>query len=181
MEGQGDDGINVHGIFHDVRSGPIHLTKRRITMLIGAKPLVRATKLWLGEEYEFRHRMTWAVEGRARLLSHHDYGNGTSRATFEFGTGADASISQFALLHSLARSPRVTIRDSYFGNNRARGALLKTSNVLVTEAFDHPKSHWPRRIRMAAIGMSQGPFTTGRSSTIPLSAATRDSAMRMYS
>ena len=39
MEGQGDDGINVHGIFHDVRSGLIRLTKRRITMLIGAKPL----------------------------------------------------------------------------------------------------------------------------------------------
>ena len=65
--------------------------------------------------------MTWAVEGRrARLLSHHDYGNGTSRKTFELGT-EQTQHPHLRCFTALYASLRVTIRDSHFGNNRRVG------------------------------------------------------------
>ena len=43
----------------------------------------------------------------------------------------------------MSRQPSsVLIEDSYFGNNRARGTLLKTSHVLVrNNYYNHTSSH----------------------------------------
>jgi hypothetical protein len=50
--------------------------------------------------------------------------------------------SRFALLTNVDRLPAVWIRNSYFGQNRARGALLKSSHVVVEDTvFDHTSAH----------------------------------------
>ena len=54
-----------------------------------------------------------------------------------------AAVSQFALLTSITAEPdSVVIRNSYFGNNRARGTLVKTSNALLeNNVFNHTNAH----------------------------------------
>lgn len=57
---------------------------------------------------------------------------GKQYASFQWEAGySSGAISEFALLTDLSLQPSVLIENSYFGNNRARGTLIKTSNVLV--------------------------------------------------
>jgi hypothetical protein len=57
-------------------------------------------------------------------------------ATFEFEDppGKRTTISKFALLTDISLQPSVVIESSFFGNNRARGTLIKTSNVVVKDS-----------------------------------------------
>ena len=146
FEGQGDDCINVHGVFHDVRGmstgapGPSQAGARRaVTATLGGRPAGGNPPLYVGGRYEFRNRSTWAVEAHAVLTGYRVDGAGGQVADFEFTpAGSEAAVTKFALLAETTRQPTVHIRNTYFGNNRARGALLKTSNVLVENSvFDH--------------------------------------------
>jgi hypothetical protein len=51
--------------------------------------------------------------------------------TAEFEFEDSASISQYAMLADISLEPMVLVENSFFGNNRARGTLIKTSNVSV--------------------------------------------------
>ena len=179
FEGQGDDGINVHGVFHDVRdlhpnntapsataaitassskdnadyrahpasSFPSALDSPALTtFVLGSRPAGGLSPLSVGQVYVFRNRSTWALEGEAVLTAAGPV-SGTNNphqqqwAQFNFSgnnKAAATNISRFALLENAERRPAVHISNSYFGQNRARGALLKTSNVLVSNCtFDH--------------------------------------------
>ena len=62
FEGQGDDGMNVHGMFHDVRKlGPAQFQ-------LGSRPAGGAngppSNMNLGGRYEFRNRNNWTIEVR---------------------------------------------------------------------------------------------------------------------
>ena len=144
FEGQGDDGINVHGFFHAVTS------QNGSTFTLGNRPVGGTAPLHVGATYEFRNRSTWEVEAVGRMLSatNADGNDGTTvqTATFDFGgaaAAAGASISKYALMVDVQRTPRsVLIENSLFSSSRARGALIKASHVLVrnnTMAFtaDH--------------------------------------------
>jgi hypothetical protein len=124
--------------------------------------------LHLQSIYQFRNRTTWAVEGEAKLVAMEMGGvNNTEHiGVFDFGTtsagdgdgdagGAGNSdggggngavgapgdaISRFALLTDASRMPTVHITNSYFGQNRARGALLAqllTSALLFCSSWHH--------------------------------------------
>ena len=142
FEGQGDDGMNVHGQFHSVRALDPEVRGRAT---LGSKPSVPGamSPLSVGGMYEFRNRRNFSVECRAKLLRTrivNTSGGTAQQADFMLGSGE--SFSQHALLVNLATQPSVLISNSYFGNNRARGALLKTSNVLVQgTTFDHTAAH----------------------------------------
>lgn len=116
-------------------------------MILASRPAGGSSTLNVGEVYEFRNRTTWAIEGEATLVNSSLYGPSNQhlqKADFRFKGGADTAkaISKFALLANINRQPSVHIADSYFGQNRARGALLKSSNVLVERStFDHPADH----------------------------------------
>ena len=60
-------------------------------------------------------------------------GDGKQHATFRFDD-SETTISKFALLTDISLEPSVLIERSYFGNNRARGTLIKTSNVVVRDS-----------------------------------------------
>ena len=145
IEGQGDDGINVHGMFHAVAE--LGQTPGQ-GMILSNRPAGGSYgALNVGEVYQFRNRTTWAIEGEATLVAASNYGRAgqfLQRADFSFkgGTAAARNITKFALLANMKRQPAVHIVGTYFGQNRARGALLKTSNVLVEDSvFDHPSDH----------------------------------------
>jgi hypothetical protein len=156
-EGQGDDGMNVHGMFHDVRSVDSDYAatlggESVVQLTLGNRPAGTGTELTLmavGARYEFRNRRTFAIEGIGVLRSCAAMAPATSRlqkAVFEMQAGV--TISQYALLSNADMEPSVHIIDSYFGNSKCRGTLLKTSNVLVENTlYNHTGMHcveaWP--------------------------------------
>ena len=46
-------------------------------------------------------------------------------------------VTRFALLTDVSLEPSVLIESSWFGNNRARGTLIKSSNVIVRNSSYH--------------------------------------------
>lgn len=140
IEGQGDDGMNVHGAFHDVRAfeniaALAHGRGTEVTMKLGNRPAGSAdelTELTVGARYEFRNRRTFAVEGVGVLQSYAAVAPPASRlqtATFVLDPGVN--VSAYALCSNADLVPSVHIEDSYFGNSKERGTLLKSSNTLV--------------------------------------------------
>ena len=94
VEGQGDDGMNVHGAFHDVRAfganahGSNHSVGTMLSVTLGNRPAGSATELTeltVGARYEFRNRHTFEVEGIGVLQTYAAVAPPTSRlqtATF---------------------------------------------------------------------------------------------------
>ena len=156
FEGQGDDGMNVHSTMHEVRAIDPAVHGR---FWLGSKPSAGPavlSPLTVGASYTFRNRTTWAIEATARLraVSVQNSTNATSAgrvpigvpqqvADFAFTRGDAARVSQFAMLSDLSTEPNsVVVRNGYFGSNRARGALLKSSNTLVEgTVFNHTAAH----------------------------------------
>ena len=133
FEGQGDDGVNVHGVFHDVRAA-----ESGTRLQLGSRPAGDISELHIGGQYEFRNRRNWSVEAEGVLVA----APGTvpappgswapeyQLAEFEWKRG-QGPVSQYAVLTDVSRQPSVLIENSYFANNRARGTLVKTSDVVI--------------------------------------------------
>jgi hypothetical protein len=139
FEGQGDDGTNVHGVFHAVLAVSTQPTiptvhpagGNTVTLTLGSRPAGGTSPLHPNEVYEFRNRTTWAIEGQGTLISASTGPTPlTQTATFLLTPGT--VLSTYSLLTDITRAPAVLIRDSFFGNNRARGVLVKTSNAIIT-------------------------------------------------
>lgn len=138
FEGQGDDGCNVHGMFHDVRSVAVAATNE--TFELGSRPAGGTSPMNVGHRYEFRNRDNWTIEGVGSCIATSVIA-GKQRATFEWEAGS-GPISRFALLTDISLQPSVVIEHSHFSRNRARGTLVKTSNVLLrNNTFDFPAAH----------------------------------------
>lgn len=157
FEGQGDDGMNIHSTMHEVRAVDSNISGR---FWLGSKPsagLGALSPLTVGGSYTFRNRKTWAIEAKARLraVSLQNSSNATIAghlppgvlqqvADFTFVSHGDAAhVSRFAMLSDQSMEPSaVIVRGGYFGSNRARGALLKSSNTLVENTvFNHTAAH----------------------------------------
>ena len=125
-------------MFHDVRQlsahdeyssagGSIPTTS---TFQLGSRPAGGISTMNVGGRYEFRNRDNWMVEGVGTCTATSIDGKQQQHADFVWDADAGV-ISKFALLTDITLQPSVLIEDSYFGHNRARGTLIKTSNVLV--------------------------------------------------
>lgn len=84
-----------------------------------------------GEMYEFRSRRSFQPTMQARLTAVLNVTSGL--LAFDRAIPA-ASVAPFDLFYNIQRQPSVHIRNCTYGSNRARGALLKTSNVLVEDS-----------------------------------------------
>jgi hypothetical protein len=130
FSGQGDDCLNVHGKFLDVRGIAHDLAANTTVITIGGAPHGgNGPGAIIGEVYRFKNRSTWASEGAATLTAVF-----LRKWTFE---PALPDVTMFALLTAAALEPQVLVENSYFGNNRARGNLLKTSHVMVRNNTYH--------------------------------------------
>ena len=119
-EGQGDDGLNIHGNFASVAQ----IDASRHEVLLAGGPAQEGFEVIPGELYEFRDRRTWAVLARATAAS-----GGGMRLRVD--RALPAAIGVYSLVSNVEREPRALIERSSFRNNRARGILVKTSNVLI--------------------------------------------------
>ena len=122
FEGQGDDGLNIHGNFAQVER--ISAGRRQVSL--GAGPAQEGFEVLAGETYEFRDRRTWEVLARAVAVS-----GGSMQVQLD--RALPSAVGAYALVSIAERGPRALVQRSYFGNNRARGVLVKTSNALIED------------------------------------------------
>ena len=142
FEGQGDDGINVHGAFHDVRDvmqwstlGADGGHSAAGTLLLGSRPAGGITELRSGDVYVFRDRRTWAVQGSARLKKLSMLLPYARAAQFE--TAIAGSCHRASRCSPPCLQPD-SVNQARTGQNRARGAPLKVSDVLEDVLITRP-------------------------------------------
>ena len=131
FEGQGDDGINIPTIYQDIG----FISTDRLTLTLGKDGVAGVNRgtLWAGATVNFFARLTLnpnAPPGRVVSVS----GNNVTLAA-----PLDAAVKLFDLVNNAASYARyVEVSDCTFRANRARGALLKASNLLAARnVFDH--------------------------------------------
>jgi hypothetical protein len=124
FEGQGDDGGNIPSRYWEIEQ---FLSPDRTTLQCGRllQP-VALDSMAAGDTLRFYNRTTFAVIGTATVASF----NGSQ---LTLTAPAPAAVGVYDLLVDVDAQPRsVTLRNNTYASNRARGHLLKASNVLVT-------------------------------------------------
>eukprot|EP00698_Gefionella_okellyi_P015676 TRINITY_DN443_c0_g1_i1.p1 TRINITY_DN443_c0_g1~~TRINITY_DN443_c0_g1_i1.p1 ORF type:complete len:582 (+),score=91.52 TRINITY_DN443_c0_g1_i1:133-1878(+) len=132
FDGQGDDGGNINGLFVDIES---IVTPHIIR--VGKDGVVASTAGEIqfaraGDQLEIRSRRTFEVLFTTTLNAV------KSDGSCELTDALPSFVSKYDLVTSITRLPSVHLMRSTFTNNRARGFLMKTSNVLIEGCvFDH--------------------------------------------
>ena len=130
FEGQGDDGLNAPTLFQSLTT----LSPDRLSLQVSgrgtgpaATPFVRA-----GDVAQFFDRATLLPLGAVPVTR-----IGPNN-TVVLASPAPVGVAVYSLINSAAQyAASLTVTDTVFRNNRARGALLKSSNVHVSRCvFD---------------------------------------------
>lgn len=130
FEGQGDDGINIPTIFQEVES--MSADGRSVT--VGRAGVASASTVALaGGLLNFFNRTNLAFLLSAEVLSV------AANGTVTMASPLPPAVQRWTLLNNPAfYADTVLLANTTFRANRARGALLKQSNVLATNnTFDH--------------------------------------------
>jgi hypothetical protein len=130
FEGQGDDGINVPTLYKDIES----ISSDRKTLILGKNGVTGVSGvLWNGAVVNFFSRRTLNPNAPQGLVV------SVSDDSVTLADPLPDSVSLYDLVNNAASYARyVEVSDCVFRANRARGALLKASNLLATRnVFDH--------------------------------------------
>ena len=131
FEGQGDDGINIPTIYQDIGA----ISADRLTLTLGKDGVagVNSGTLWAGATVNFFGRLTLnPAAPPGRIVS-------VSGVNVTLAAPLDAAVKLYDLVNNAASyASYVEVSDCTFRANRARGALLKASNLLAARnTFDH--------------------------------------------
>eukprot|EP01084_Bolivina_argentea_P267178 453467_1 len=124
FEGQGDDGLNVHNFFFQINkkisSNSLYLQSR-----INGSSIVNMVSI--GDIYEFRNRSSLQPYFTAKMINI----SRNNIATFDKDICSEMSL--YDVISSISSLPnRVYIENSIYHSNRARGTLIKVSNVTIS-------------------------------------------------
>ena len=124
-----DDPINVHGTALRIReiTGGCSLTAEYAHEQSAAFPLWAEA----GQEVSFIEHMSMHSLGTAIVESYELLPGGS--CSLVFAGGLPSELKPGDALENLSRTPRVAIRDCYFGSCRARGILVSTPGQVVIE------------------------------------------------
>jgi hypothetical protein len=158
-EGQGDDGLNVHAFYFN------------ITQIINSTALILEQFSWpdvlnvgVGTHLEFSSsQQPFTVYQTATVASSSI--NGPTTGLFLFTSPINVSVGDWA---SVADTPALTIRNLTVSNNRARGVLLKTRNILMTHSLFNgtsgpavlfePSMYWHESVWAKNVMLSQNVY-----------------------
>ena len=133
FEGQGDDGVNVPTIYTDIES----ISADRRTLTVGKDGALGANFFVFGAvagaQINFFNRSSLLPLGSGAVAAL------APPATVTLVDPLPADVGLFDLVNNAAAYAKyVEVTDSLFKDNRARGALLKSSNVYAARnVFDH--------------------------------------------
>jgi hypothetical protein len=125
-EAQGDDGLNVQAFYFQV------------TQVINSTALTIQEYNWpdvlnvgVGTHLEFSSsQQPFTVYGTTTVVS--SSSNGPSTQLFIFSSPINANVGDWV---AVADTPLLTIRNLTIANNRARGVLLETRNIVITQSL----------------------------------------------
>ena len=125
-ESMGDDGLNVHAVYF------------LVTQVIDSKTIVITATNWIDPldfgvdtQLEFNaHDQPFTVHASGRVASLEYDSRYSRKVTFTAET--NVSLGDWACVGD---TPRLTIRNFTVGNNRARGVLLETRHVEITQSL----------------------------------------------
>lgn len=116
--GQMDDGLNVHGTYFKAEK----LTGSLLRLSYGHSQSKGFNPFREGDLICLRDRETLQELGRAFCLNSVQ----TTENTIEILLQSSVSVPRFSIAENLSTAPDLTVEDSEFRNNRARGILVTT-------------------------------------------------------
>jgi hypothetical protein len=128
FEGQGDDGLNIHGHFQEIES-----IVNSHSLVLGKDGQANNPEPKLGDIIEFRNRTTLQPYFTTTVSEIHS-------TMLETNDPLPSTVQQYDLVVSLTLKPsHVYIHNCTYKDNRARGQLLKSDNItVVNNSYDHP-------------------------------------------
>lgn len=124
FEGQGDDGLNVHNFFFQIDK-KITSNSLLLQSRINGSSIVNMVEI--GDIYQFRNRSSLQPYFTAKLV------NITKNNIATFDKDMPSSMSIYDVISSISSLPSaVKIQNSIYHSNRARGTLIKVSNVTIS-------------------------------------------------
>lgn len=126
FEGQGDDALNVPSLYQDVEA------LNGAALQLGKDGTLQTPIGVAGDTVELFNRSSFASYGVRTIASMAD-------GTMTLTSPPPPSLAKYDLVLNTAATPRsVTLLNNVFRNNRARGTLLKATNVYVSgNVYDH--------------------------------------------
>jgi hypothetical protein len=148
-EAQGDDGLNIQAFYYSVQQ------------VINASALIIEEYNWLdtlnigiGTRVEFSYsQQPFTVYLTATVASLSIYSSNSQLLTFT--NPINVSVGDWVCV---ADTPSLTIRNLTVTNNRARGVLLETRNILITESLFNGTSG-PAVLFQPSLYWHEGPAT----------------------
>lgn len=168
MQGQGDDGFNLHGNFI-VISG-IHADRHGVTYVdeSGAGWITAAPAHMVGDTVTFFNRHTLQVLGRGLIAA-------ADNTTVRFQEALPATFRRYDMFLSRDRVASLRVEGCFFGNSNARGMIVSgTDVVIVNNSFVNLESAGLEFIE-GGCGAKAGDYTEG---PFPTTVQIRDNLFR---
>lgn len=122
----GDDAVNIHGIWMTVVSKP---TSNQVKL---ATIVYDPTYVQVGDTFQFLSKANLTSLGQAKV-SAISYNASAQQYTLTFSSAVPSSLPAGSYAANLARSSnRATITNNYFHDHRARGILVQSQEVSIT-------------------------------------------------
>lgn len=122
----GDDAVNVHGIWMTVASKTNNTTAKLATIVYDP------TYVKAGDSFQFLSKANLTVLGQATVASV-SYNATAQQYTLTFTGTLPSSLPAGSYVANLGRSSnRVTVTNNYFHDHRARGILVQSQEVSIT-------------------------------------------------
>jgi hypothetical protein len=144
----GDDGLNIHATYFTVKQ-IINST----TLIVQTSLFPTILNVGIGTDLEFsRNQQPFTPHAKGRVISTKIY-DSTSQI-FTFNNPVDADINDYVVISD---TPQVVITNFTVENNRARGILLETRNVLVKQSIFN-RTSGPAILFQPSLSWHEGPY-----------------------
>jgi hypothetical protein len=144
----GDDGLNVHATYFNVRE-IINST----TLIVQTLIFPTILNVGLGTDLEFSFsKQPFTIYARRKLLSTKIY-DSTSQI-FTLNESINANINDYIIVGD---TPNLFIRNLTVENNRARGILLETRNINIKQSIFN-RTSGPAILFQPSLSWHEGPF-----------------------
>jgi hypothetical protein len=144
----GDDGLNVHATYFSVKQ-IINST----TLIVQTLLFPTILNVGIGTDLEFgSSQQPFTPHARGTVISTKIYDSNSQ--IFTFNSSVNVTVNDTVVISD---TPQLTIRNLTVENNRARGILLETRNVTVTQSIFN-RTSGPAILFQPSLSWHEGPY-----------------------
>jgi hypothetical protein len=144
----GDDGLNVHATYFNVRQ-IINST----TLIVQTSLFPTVLNVGIGTDLEFgSHQQPFTPHAKGTVISTKIYDSNSQ--IFTFNSSINATVNDSVVISD---TPQLTIRNFTVQNNRARGILLETRNINIQQSIFN-RTSGPAILFQPSLSWHEGPY-----------------------